>query len=121
MHGSRRNSANSLRRTLYYAFHSLSAAARQGEPRSEGSYLRPGQTVPQSWIDERLRLMMHAIDLRKESSYGRDEVPFPYEPPAGYDVAWPSADETMNYRPALGYSKYYCGVACRAGTRPALR
>ena len=63
--------------------------------------------MPQSWIDDRLRLMMHAIDLRKESSYGRDEVPFPYEPPAGYDVAWPSADETMNYRPALGYSKYY--------------
>ena len=107
VHGSRRNSANSLRRTLYYAFHSLSAAAGQGEPRSEGSYLRPGQTVPQSWIDDRLRLMMHAIDLRKESSYGRDEVPFPYQAPAGYDVAWPSADETMNYRPALGYSKYY--------------
>jgi len=51
--------------------------------------------------------MMHAIDLRKESSYGRDEVPFPYQPPEGYDVTWPSADETMNYRPALGYSKYY--------------
>ena len=107
MHGSRRNSGDSLRLTLYYAFHSLGAAARQGEPRPEGSYLRPGQTVPQSWIDDRLRLMMHAIDLRKESSYGCDEVPFPYQPPAGYDVAWPSAGETMNYRPALGYSKYY--------------
>ena len=107
VHGSRRNSADSLRRTLYYAFHSLGAAARQREPRSEGSYLRPGQTVPQSWIDDRLRLMMHAIDLRKKSSYGRDEIPFPYKPPAGYDVTWPSADEKMNYRPALGYSKYY--------------
>ena len=107
VHGSRRNSANSLRRTLYYAFHSLSAAARQGEPRSEGSYLRPGQTVPQSWIDDRLRLMMHAIDLRKETRFGREEVPFPYQPPAGYDVTWPSADEKLNYRPALGYSKFY--------------
>ena len=107
VHGSRRNSANSLRRTLYYAFHSLSAAARQGEARTDGSYLRPGQTVPQGWIDDRLRLMMHAIDLRKETRYGRAEVPFPYQPPAGYDVAWPGAGEKLNYRPALGYNKFY--------------
>ena len=107
VHGSRRNSANSLRRTLYYAFHSLSAAARQGSPERGTSLLRPGQPVPESWIHDRLRLMMHAIDLRKETSYGREEVPFPYQPPAGYDVIWPGAGEKLNYRPALGYSKFY--------------
>ena len=107
VHGSRRNSANSLRRTLYYAFHSLSATARQGSPEPGTSLLRPGQPVPESWIQERLRLMMHAIDLRKETSYGGDEVPFPYQPPDGYDAAWPTAGEKLNYRPALGYSKFY--------------
>ena len=63
--------------------------------------------MPDSWIHDRLRLMMHAIDLRKETSYGRDEDPFAYQPPIGYDVAWARPDETLNYRPALGYNKYY--------------
>jgi len=50
---------------------------------------------------------MHAIDLRQQSSYGRDEVPFPYQPPAGYDVTWPTTGEKLNHRPVLGYSKFY--------------
>jgi len=54
-----------------------------------------------------LRLIMHAIDLRQQSSYGRDEVPFPYQPPAGYDVTWPTTGEKLNHRPVLGYSKFY--------------
>ena len=100
VHGSQRNRGDSLRRTLYYEFQGLNAALIQGG-------IRPGSPVTESWIHDRLRLIMHAIDLRKQTPYGRDEVPFDYQPPAGYDVPWPRADETVNYRPALGHNKYF--------------
>ncbi|MEM7132253.1 MAG: phytanoyl-CoA dioxygenase family protein [Chloroflexota bacterium] len=100
VHGSKRNTGNSLRRTLYYEFQGLNAALTQGG-------IRPGSPLNDTWIQERIRLVMHAIDLRKETSYGQDEEPFAYQPPAGYDIAWPQPDETVNYRPALGYNKFF--------------
>ena len=100
VHGSKRNTGNSLRRTLYYEFQGLNAALTQGG-------IRPGFPVNETWIQDRIRLLMHAIDLRKETRYGQDEVPFAYQPPAGYAVPWPTADERVNYRPALGYNKYF--------------
>jgi hypothetical protein len=33
-------------------------------------------------------------------------MPLDYKAPAGYDVAWPTPDEAINLRPALGYNKY---------------
>lgn len=99
VHGSHRSRGTALRRTLYYEFQSLSELLKQGGP-------RPNHPVTNEWIQDRLRLLMRAIDARRACPYAQGETPYPYHVPAGYDVAWPQTDEQVNLRPALGYNKY---------------
>lgn len=99
IHGSPRSSGGALRRTLYYEFQSIAAMKKQNGP-------RPEHPLRNAFIEERIRLLMRAIDQRRHAPFAQDETPFDYASPAGYDVAWPSHDEPVNLRPALGYNKY---------------
>ncbi len=67
---------------------------------------RPDHPLTDAFIRDRFRLLMRSIDERKTTPYARDETPFDYRAPAGFDVAWPHPDEPINRRPALGYNKY---------------
>jgi len=99
VHGSERNQSETLRRTLYYEFRSLNVVSKHG--------IGTGLPVNETWINERLRLLMHAIDLREASPYSEDEIPFQLVLPTGFEVTWPQPHEEINYRPALGYNKYF--------------
>lgn len=99
VHSSHRSRGTALRRTLYYEFQSLGEILKQGGP-------RPGYAVTNEWVQDRLRLLMRAIEVRRASSYAQEETPYPYQVPTGYRVTWPQADEAVNLRPALGYNKY---------------
>lgn len=99
VHGSQRSRGSALRRTLYYEFQSMDAILKQGGP-------RPGFPVNDTWVRERFQLLMRAIDARRAAPYAQGETPYPYQPPARYHVSWPTADEPVNLRPALGYNKY---------------
>lgn len=99
VHGSHKSHAPALRRTLYYEFDRLQWLV------SEGS--RPEYPINDQWVHDRLRLLMRAIDLRRSASYTQGEEPFPYHVPAGYEATWPALEENVNYRPAMGHSKYF--------------
>jgi hypothetical protein len=99
IHGSPRSNGGALRRTLYYEFQSIAAMQKQNGP-------RPAHPLRNNFIEDRIRLLMRAVDQRKSAPFAEDETPFDYKPPAGYDMAWPSPDEAINLRPALGYNKY---------------
>ncbi len=99
VHGSPRSKGEHLRRTLYYDFQSMHELLRQGGP-------RPEHPVTDTWIRDRYRLLMRAVDARRSASYAHGEIPYAYQPPAEYGVAWPDAQEEVNLRPALGYNKY---------------
>ena len=99
VHGSERNQSEALRRTLYYEFRALSVVSKQG--------MGTGLPVNETWINERLRLIMHSIDLRQATPYSQGEIPFRYESPTGFKVPWPQPHEAINYRPALGYNKFF--------------
>lgn len=100
VHGSHRSQGGALRRTLYYEFQSIGELVKQGGP-------RPGFAATDEFITDRIRLLMRAIDQRRQAPYARDEMPFAYQPPAGWDVAWPAPDAPVNLRPALGYNAYF--------------
>lgn len=96
VHGSHKSYAPTLRRTIYYEFHSMKWLVKDG--------IRPGFPVNQQWTQERLQLLKHAVELRQQQCYTQGETPFPYRLPVGYNVS----DATpVNYRPGLGYNKYY--------------
>jgi phytanoyl-CoA hydroxylase len=99
IHGSPRSNGGAMRRTLYYEFQSIAAMEKQGGP-------RPGHPLRNNFVEERIRLLMHAIQKRAAASFAEGETPFSYTPPAGYNVSWPQPDEAINLRPALGYHKY---------------
>ncbi|HEX2910106.1 MAG TPA: phytanoyl-CoA dioxygenase family protein [Chloroflexia bacterium] len=99
VHGSHTSRSTSLRRTLYYEFDSIHWLLKEGS--------RPQYPITEQWINDRLRLLMRAIDLRKAAPYARNEKPFPYRLPKGYELAWPNPAEEINLRPAMGYSKYF--------------
>lgn len=98
-HGSRRSSSPALRRTIYYEFDRVYWLQKEGS--------RPEYPITDQWVQDRLRLLMRAIDLRKAAPYAADETLFQYRVPDGYNVEWPTLDESVNYRPAMGYSKYF--------------
>jgi ectoine hydroxylase-related dioxygenase (phytanoyl-CoA dioxygenase family) len=99
IHGSHRSSSPKLRRTLYYEFDSIRWLAQEGS--------RPEYPITEQWIEDRIRLLMRAIDLRKKAGYALNEQPFDYSPPAGHPLTWPSLEEAVNLRPAMGYNKYF--------------
>ncbi|BCM92978.1 hypothetical protein IAD21_04863 [Abditibacteriota bacterium] len=101
IHGSPRSSgAGAMRRTLYYEFQSLGELLKQGGP-------RPGFAPTESFIRDRIRLLMHAINQRQRASFAQKETPFVYQAPSGFEpIARPALDEPVNLRPALGYNKY---------------
>ncbi len=98
-HGSPRSNGGALRRTLYYEFQSMDQMIKQGGP-------RPDHPMNDTFIADRFRLIMAAIAARRDAPYAQGETPYPYQPPARYHVTWPQPAETINLRPALGYSKY---------------
>jgi len=100
VHGSPRSRGGALRRTLYYEFQSLGEMEKQGGP-------RPGFAHNQAFVRGRIRLLMHAIEQRKQAPFARDEEAFEYSAPEGYDVERPAPGEPVNLRLALGYSKYF--------------
>jgi phytanoyl-CoA hydroxylase len=103
IHGSPRSQGGALRRTVYYEFQSLGELLKQGGP-------RPGFAPTDTFIRDRMRLLMKAIDERRNAPYAQDETPFDYQPPqnfvAQFNATWPAPDEDVNLRPALGYNKY---------------
>jgi ectoine hydroxylase-related dioxygenase (phytanoyl-CoA dioxygenase family) len=98
-HGSHKSYAPTIRRTLYYEFDRLNWLVREGS--------RPEYPINECWVQDRLRLMMHALDLRRKAPYAQVEEPFHYQVPPGYLVKWPDSNEKVNYRPAMGHSKYF--------------
>lgn len=99
VHGSHRSRGGALRRTLYYEWQSVRAMEKQNGP-------RPNHPLRHNFIEDRVRLLMRAIEQRQSTLYGQGEPRFPYEAPEGYDVPWPAPDEPINRRPALGYNAY---------------
>lgn len=99
IHGSHRSSSPKLRRTLYYEFDSIRWLEKEGS--------RPEYPITGQWIDDRIRLLMRAINLRKQAGYALKEKPFDYSPPSSHPLAWPLSGETVNLRPAMGYNKYF--------------
>lgn len=100
VHGSPRSQGGALRRTLYYEFQSLAEMDNQGGP-------RPGFPHTKAYVRDRIRLLMHAVEQRKQAPYAQDEEAFDYNAPAGYDVEPFAPGEPVNLRPALGYNKYF--------------
>ncbi len=92
LHGSRRSRHPSLRRTLYYEFH------RRADVRADG--LRSNVKVGSAWIDNRLRILDHAVRRRRATPWGAAERRSDHRLPA--DVA--PAD--IDFRPRLGLNKY---------------
>lgn len=99
VHGSHRSRGGALRRTLYYEWQSVRDMEKQNGP-------RPGHPLRNNFVEDRVRLLMRAIDQRQSTLYGVAEPRFPYQAPTGYDVPWLAPDEPINRRPALGYNAY---------------
>lgn len=94
IHGSPRSKGGALRRTLYYEFQSIARMQKQSGP-------RPAHPLRNNFIEDRIKLLMHAIEQRKAAPFAQDETPFDYNPPVGYEPS-----PILNLRPALGYNKY---------------
>jgi len=99
IHGSPRSDGGALRRTLYYEFQSIAAMQKQGGP-------RPGFAHNETFVRDRIRLLIKAIEQRAEKPFAQNETPFEYCSPGDWNVAPPAANEQINLRPALGYNKY---------------
>lgn len=99
VHGSPRSRGGALRRTIYFEWQSLAALLEQDGP-------RPGFSPTPDFVTDRIRLLMRAIDQRRQAPYAQDETPFDYQPPAGHEIARPAPSEPINLRPSLGYNAY---------------
>ena len=103
VHGSRATPGGALRRTMYYEWQSLAEMEKQTGP-------RPGFPMNDSFVRDRYRLLLTAIDLRRRMPYAKNETPFglqiPSDVTAKYGIEPIKTGEQVNLRPALGYNAY---------------
>lgn len=98
VHGSRTNTANQIRRTLYFEFQPLSQIIKEG--------VRPGAQVTHQWIEDRMHLMLAATKEREKFRYLQNEDQHPFTPPRGYQTLERATGTPPNLRPAIGANKY---------------
>ena len=69
--------------------------------------IRPGYPVNSVWLENRVRLLLYAIEERKKCSYAREEVSFKYQVSGNFNLEPLRFDKTVNLRQKLGYSKFF--------------
>ena len=99
VHGSHQNTSDQLRRTIYYEFQSIHWMIKEG--------IRLGYSINSNWVEDRIRLILYAIEERKKCSYGKGENSFEYQVSDSFNVEPLTSSKTVNLRPKLGYNKYF--------------
>ena len=99
VHGSHKNSSDQLRRTIYYEFQSLPWMIKEG--------IRPDYSINSDWIEDRIRLILYAIEERKKCSYAKGENSFKYQVPDSFNAELLTSGKPVNLRPKLGYNKHF--------------
>ena len=99
VHGSHQNASDQLRRTIYYEFQSIPWMIKEG--------VRPGYSINSNWVEDRIRLILYAIEERKKCSYGKGEHSFEYQVSDSFNVEPLASNKPVNLRPKLGYNKYF--------------
>jgi len=99
VHGSHQNSSDQLRRTIYFEFQSIPWMVKEG--------IRPGYPVNPDWLEDRIRLLLYAIEERKKCSYTREETSFKCQVLDSFNVEPLRPHKTVNLRPKLGYNKFF--------------
>ena len=99
VHGSHQNNSDQLRRTIYFEFQSIPWMIKEG--------IRPGYAVNSEWLEDRVRLLLYAIEERKKCSYSREETSFEYQVSDSFNLEPLRLDKTVNLRPRLGYNKFF--------------
>jgi len=99
VHGSHQNSSDQLRRTIYFEFQSIPWMVKEG--------IRPGYPVNPDWLEDRIRLLLYAIEERKKCSYTREETSFKCQVSDSFNVEPLRPHKTVNLRPKLGYNKFF--------------
>ena len=99
VHGSYPNNSDQLRRTIYFEFQSIPWMIKEG--------IRPGYAINSEWLEDRVRLLLYAIEERKKCSYAREETSFEYQVSDSFNFDPLRLDKTVNLRPRLGYNKFF--------------
>ena len=99
VHGSHQNSSDQLRRTIYFEFQSIPWMVKEG--------IRPGYPVNPDWLEDRIRLLLYAIEERKKCSYTREETSFKCQVSDSFNVEPLRPHKTVNLRLKLGYNKFF--------------
>ena len=99
VHGSHQNNSDQLRRTIYFEFQSIPWMIKEG--------IRPGYPVNSAWLEDRVRLLLYAIEERKKCSYTREETSFEYQVSDSFNLEPLRFDKKVNLRPKLGYNKFF--------------
>lgn len=81
-----------LRRVLYYSYQSADLMETEG--------VLPGFPVPRRWLAQHIKLMAHAIDLRRHADHLGGEAQFDYDVPEAW--ADDAAAEELELRPRAG-------------------
>ena len=99
VHGSHQNNSDQLRRTIYFEFQSIPWMVKEG--------IRPGYPVNSAWLEDRIRLLLYAIEERKKCSYTTEETSFKCHVSDSFNLEPLRPHKTINLRPKLGYNKFF--------------